>query len=458
MNRNALRTIGRAATSRSTAVRAPATRPSIGRLAGRFSRPMATDLVRRLVYEGLLSDEQAAAVVARRAMFGEPAPVALAAAGAATPSTVSDLLERLGYMTASRLRPSSHARALPKGMLRALWVVPIGESPEGVVVAMVDPTDAHALRELRFHLRRPIDPRAADLDALRAVVYEIDPPGDARSNTRPAPGAVPPAELDAGSWGAGSADIFEREVVGIGKPRERSATPPYGQPVVNGAASAWGRGPGEVSKLEGVTLSLPTSVSARARQGAAVTPKRGNDRPIPLRRRKSVPKVVATQLSAEALHPLAELSHAEDRDAIARMCVKALALVGERAVFFVVKKGVVQGWDGAAATVSLAGLSREALQNLWIPITARSVFREAQERRGRYEGPLTDSSADSILAAAIGGRPTSVLLTAIEVRGRIVAFLYVDNPEDIDGARDRLAELSSAAANALERVLLSQRG
>lgn len=412
-----------------------------------------------MVYEGLLSDEQAAAVVARRAMFGEPAPVALAAVGLATPATVTDLFERLGYMAAARLRPSTHARALPKGLLRTLWVVPIGESPEGVVVAMVDPTDAHALRELRFHLRRAVDPRVADLDALRAVIFEIDPPNtDGRVNTRPAPGAVPPAETETGAWSAGAPDFFEREVVGIVKPRERAVTPPYGQPVVQDAASAWGRGRSELTKLEGVTLSLPSNVANRARAVAPSTPRKGYERPIPLRRKASKPKVVATQVAAEALHPLAELAQVDDRDAIARVCVKALALVGERAVFFVVKKGVVQGWDGAAATVSLAGLSREALQNLWIPITARGVFREAQERGGRYEGPLTDSSADSILAAAIGGRPSLVLLSAIEVRGRTVAFAYVDNPEDVDGARERLIELATAAAAALERVVLSQRG
>lgn len=419
---------------------------------------MATDLVRRLVYEGLLSEEQAEAVVARRALFGEPAPVALAAVGIASAQTVADLFERLGYMPATRLRPSQHARLLPKGMQRTLWVVPIGESPEGVVVAMVDPTDAHALRELRFHLRRPVDARVADLDSLRAVLFEIDPPAEGRINTRPAPGAVPPVDGEPSAWSAGSADLFEREVVGYVKPRERTQTPPYGQPVVQGSASSWGRGQSEVTRLEGVTLSLPNAHGQRARPVSIPTPSKGSDRPIPLRPRPSKPKVVAAAISAEALHPLSELSLADDRDAIARVCVRALSLVGERAVFFVVKKGVVQGWDGAAATPSLAGLSREALQNLWIPITARSVFREAQERSGRYEGPLSDSSADSILAAAIGGRPTSVLLSAVDVRARTVAFLYVDNPEDVSGARERLSELSAAASSALERVLLSSRG
>lgn len=419
---------------------------------------MATDLVRRLVYEGLLSDEQAEAVVARRALFGEPAPVALAAVGIASAQTVADLFERLGYMPATRLRPSQHARLLPKGMQRTLWVVPIGESPEGVVVAMVDPTDAHALRELRFHLRRPIDARVADLDALRAVLFEIDPPAEGRINTRPAPGAVPPADAEPNAWSVGSAELFEREVVGYVKPRERTQTPPYGQPVVQGSASSWGRGQSEVTRLEGVTLALPNAHGHRAKPTPIPTPKKGSDRPIPLRPKAAKPKAAPAALTVEALHPLSELSLAEDRDAIARVCVRALSLVGERAVFFVVKKGVVQGWDGAAATPSLAGLSREALQNLWIPITARSVFREAQERSGHYEGPLTDSSADSILAAAIGGRPTSVLLSAIDVRSRTVAFLYVDNPEDVSGARERLSELSAAASSALERVLLSSRG
>jgi hypothetical protein len=413
-----------------------------------------------MVYEGLLSEEQAAAVVARRAMFGEPAPVALAAVGLVPPAIVTELFERLGYMAATRLQPSIHARSLPKGMMRALWVVPIGESPVGVVVAMVDPTDAHTLRELQFHLRRPIDPRIADLDTLRAVLFEIDPPStDGRVRTRPAPGAVPPAGQETGDWPARAADIdiCEREVVGIVKPRERTVTPPYGQPVVRDTLSAWGRGRSGRTKLESVTFSLPPNTANRTKRFSAPSASRKeDDRPIPFRRKSPRPAVVATQLASEALHPLAELAQVDDRDAIARVCVKALALVGERAVFFVVKKGVVQGWDGAAATASLPGLSREALRNLWIPITARSVFREAQERGGRYEGPLTDSSADHILAAALGGRPSMVLLSAIEIRGRTVAFVYVDNPEDVDGARERLIALASAAASALERIILAQ--
>jgi|LNFM01.1.fsa_nt_gb hypothetical protein len=415
---------------------------------------MATDVVRRLVYEGLLTEAEASAVVARRAMYGEPAPVALVATGSAAAGTLSALFERLGYMPASRLRPSNHARLLPKGLQRTLWVVPIGESPEGVVVAMVDPTDAHALRELRFHLRRAIDPRVAEMDALRAVVFEIDPPAEGKVNTRPAPGGAPPAQGDDAQWSAGSVEVFQREVVGLVRPRERAVTPPYGQPVVQGPNSSWGRGRSDVVKMEDASITLGAT---RARTMVSSTPSRGVDKAIPIRRRSSKSRA-AVELPREALHPLGELKVAEDRDAIARVCVKALSLVGERAVFFVVKKGVVQGWDGACANASLAGLSKEALQNLWIPITSRSVFRTCVEGSGRFEGALTDSSADSIIAAALGGRPSRVVVAAIEVRGRVVAFLYVDNADDVDAARARVGELCAAAADAFERLLLSTRG
>jgi hypothetical protein len=405
-----------------------------------------------LVYEGLLSDELATAVTARRAIYGEPAPVALAAVQALHRSVVAGLFERLGYVSASKLRPSPHIRALPRGMARALWVLPIGESPEGVVVAMVDPTDAHALRELRFHLRRPIDPRCADMDALRAVLFEVDPPTDVRGNTRPAPGAVPPAIEAREQWSSGDATLFAREAVGMVSARERSVTPPYGQPVASGATSAWGRGPSDVVRLDTAAISL----GSKPPRSSLSTPTRGVDRAIPLRppsRRRS-----AVDLPREALQPLAEMKTAEDYDAIARACVRALALVGERAVFFVVKKGVVQGWDGASVGSAIAGLSREALQNLWIPITARSIFREATSQQGVFSGPLSDSSADTIISAAIGGRPAHVIVASVEVRGRVVAFLYVDNPEHVDNARYRVTELTTAAAAAIERLLLTSRG
>jgi hypothetical protein len=420
---------------------------------------MATDLVRRLMYEGLLSEAQASAVVARRAMFGEPAPVALTAVGAVTSATISDLFERLGFMTATRLRPSAHARQLPKGMLRTFWVLPIGESPEGVVVAMVDPTDAHALRELRFHLRRPIDARVTEMDSLRGVIYELDPPADTRQGTRPAPGAVPPADDDA-QWSANPSDAFAREVVGMVKPRERTVTPPYGQPVVQGGASAWGHGRSELVRLDAAPAAIGAFSPTRKRTSQpslAAATMRSSDKPIPLRPRPPKVKPPEPEVAQEALHPLAELGIAQDRDQVAHVCVKALSLVGERAIFFVVKKGVVQGWDGAASMGAVAGLSREALRNLWIPVTSRSVFREANEGRGTYRGPLTDSSADSILAAAIGGRPTSVVVMGVEVRGRVVAFLYVDGFEDLDDAAERMAQLADAAASALERLLLNAR-
>ena len=157
------------------------------------------------------------------------------------------------------------------------------------------------------------------------------------------------------------------------------------------------------------------------------------------------------------MQPLSELNAATDRDQVARICVEALTSLADRAAFFVVKKGVIQGWDGASASPSLAGISKEALRNLWIPQTTRSVFRSAIESGGTFVGQLSESSADSILAATLGGRPMDVIVTVIEVRSRVVGFLYADPYADSEELSFRMRELGSAAAAALERWLLEMR-
>src|SRR5262249_35364119 len=139
---------------------------------------MPIDLARRLALEGLLSDEEFAAVVARRAALGEPVPVVLQLLGLASADRIAGVFDRMGFAPASRLSPAAAIKNLPQGLLRQLWVLPIGDSPTGFVVAMADPTDGHAIAELGFHLRRPIDPRWAPVEALRSVLSQVDPAAD----------------------------------------------------------------------------------------------------------------------------------------------------------------------------------------------------------------------------------------------------------------------------------------
>jgi hypothetical protein len=450
---------------------------------------MATELLKRLSFEGVLTDAELNAVLVRRALFAEPVPVALAAVGLVVKTAIENIIERMGFFAATKLRPSAICRSLPKGLLRSLWALPIGENSETVVVALTDPTDVHAIKELAFHCKREIEPRVADMDQLRSILYEVDPPPEGRQITRPAFGQVSAARdavfADAGDWSAPTEHSLQ-QVVGMVAPRVRSVTPSYGQPVVNLSSTNWSKTPANLVRMDGLAGSaigafvspavagstgpstpnaelVPPAVRSATLRPPAMTsptPARATpDNTIALRTRRitrTPPRPLAAA-GPDAMQPLAELRAATDRDQVARICVHALLPLAERAAFFVVKKGVIQGWDGMSAHASVAGVSRESLRNLWIPQTTRSVFRLAIEAGGTFAGPLSESSADSILAAALGGRPTDVIVQLVEVRSRPVGFLYADPYGNSDELAQRIEALATAAAEALERWLLDTR-
>ena len=61
---------------------------------------MPIDLARRLTMEGLLSDEEFGAVVARLAAFAEPVPVALDALRILRADAIASMFDRMGFAPA----------------------------------------------------------------------------------------------------------------------------------------------------------------------------------------------------------------------------------------------------------------------------------------------------------------------------------------------------------------------
>ncbi len=432
--------------------------------------PMALDLARRLSAEGLLNDDELLALVARRAVYGEPVPIALQALKIAGAQAVEDIFDRMGFAPVRRLKPSAAAKAMPAGLLRALWAVPIGDNEIGSVVAMADPTDAHALAELAYHLKKPVDPRTARLDALRKALDEIDPapvvPGPV---TKPGPAGPAPQEPDytaSPHRRTPSSAALKDNVMSVARrPSSRRNTPAYGSMSVGSApipALGRARAPGPsqrpsrprvINTPSGTIGGVPGPPATRQAPQAAPT---GDEQvPIPLaqkRPRRQTP--TQPPLPKDALHILAELRKADDRDTVARLATRGMLSAARRAAFFVVKRGVVQGWEGATTeTQGSSGFAREALRNLWIPITSQGVFRKTSEEGRLYVGSLGESTADSILAAALGGRPDPVLLHPIVVRGHCVAFLYADNLLEPKGARGRAEEIATLAVETLERLV-----
>src|SRR5262249_9089987 len=142
-------------------------------------------------------------------------------------------------------------------------------------------------------------------------------------------------------------------------------------------------GAGTIGSFSATPSSGSGTISGYRREGTSPTPASGiappapprdSEAPIPLKRTRAR-KTPTPGVPKDALYTLAELRASEDRDTIGRIAAKGMLAVAQRAAFFVVKRGVVQGWEGATVeTVSAPGFSREALRNLWIPVTSTGAF------------------------------------------------------------------------------------
>lgn len=147
---------------------------------------------------------------------------------------------------------------------------------------------------------------------------------------------------------------------------------------------------------------------------------------------------------------LGRLHRSTDRDEVIELAVGATAMVCRRAAFFVIRKSVAQGW-GARGKGVVSG----AIKNVWIPISSPSVLRLAADQKEPYVGPMADTIANGILAAALGGRADEVGVWPIVVRERAVALLYADGP--VAGTARPVDEIVHEVAQAFERIILSEK-
>jgi hypothetical protein len=151
---------------------------------------------------------------------------------------------------------------------------------------------------------------------------------------------------------------------------------------------------------------------------------------------------------AEAL--LASIRAAATRDEAVRLGCQAAAPSARCAVFLGLKRDVLQGRDASGA-----GVSRAAVQRLWIPVKSASVFRDAVANGTRYLGPFGTTSADGVFQAAIGSRGGEVLVQPVLVAGKAVAVLCADGVHE--GGAARIERVARALGEAFERLILSKK-
>ncbi len=428
---------------------------------------MPNDLGTRVAHAGLATREQVARALALVSQGGGSLVPALVAAGVPEEGLV-------GYLLAEGFGPLQDAEALASARPEAAsrlsaeaahgWVaLPLGWTPAGLVVAMADPSDPHAVAELERLVGGPILPTVARLSDLREALRDRygDPPashppravrtpastatrpGSARPSTRPrdtrethpGPAAAPPQR--------GATRTFPRLA-----PREGDAEADHA-PIPLRARVGPRRPPSE-----------QTAPGVRSRRQTAEQVRRNSipsyDRwEFASSRRSSLPPGTRRRASTRSDRPglvslLAQLAQCDGRDEAITLACEAAARLGRSALFLASHRGVLKGRHGVGRDVSL-----EAVRNLWIPLSSDSLLASAARAAERYQGPHGEAPADRLLRSALGAEKAvgSLWLEPVCIGRSTVGLLCVEAPLQAPETADDMAAVAEALADALTRAL-----
>lgn len=146
---------------------------------------------------------------------------------------------------------------------------------------------------------------------------------------------------------------------------------------------------------------------------------------------------------------LSAIRASRDRDEVVDLACQGTLTVSRAAVLLALRKGVLKGWGGAGA-----GISPDAVRNLWIPTSSPSMFRDVVSRREAYHGPSGTAAADGLFRAALGSRGGPVSIQPIIVASKLVAVLAADDVRFGEKGRERVETLARAVSEAFERIIL----
>jgi len=110
-------------------------------------------------------------------------------------------------------------------------------------------------------------------------------------------------------------------------------------------------------------------------------------------------------------------ANAKDRDEIIGLLLDQSKKISTRAAIFILKGDRVTVWKAR-------GMDAE---NIDIMIEPTSIFAEVINKKSYYRGPLLKISGNGPLISLLSGNPQDCCMIPIQLREKIIAFLYVDN-------------------------------
>ena len=143
-----------------------------------------------------------------------------------------------------------------------------------------------------------------------------------------------------------------------------------------------------------------------------------------------------------------ELRKSTNRDEVVRFACHGVATVARCAVFFARRREILKGWDGVGVS-----LSRDAVRNLWLPLSSPSTFRNVVISKQNYYGPPGDSAIDVLFQAIVRSHGGDMLVEPVLLHQRVIALLCADGIGAHDVARERINQITNEVLDAFARLM-----
>ena len=172
--------------------------------------------------------------------------------------------------------------------------------------------------------------------------------------------------------------------------------------------------------------------------------RRGEDRRV-----KAAPEM--TKLSIP--DALRKLHAATARDDVVNVALRAAIQMCRRAVFYIVRKNYVLGWDCAGED-----LEQKLIRTQIYPLNAPSVFTTVYDNPGPFIGKLPRTEANDLLRKSLFKRRGNSMVLPVVLADRVINLIYLDNgPEDdLPEEANELVTFTPHIASAYERIIRSR--
>jgi hypothetical protein len=146
-----------------------------------------------------------------------------------------------------------------------------------------------------------------------------------------------------------------------------------------------------------------------------------------------------------------ELRKSTNRDEVVRFACHGVASVARCAVFLARRREILKGWDGVGIS-----LSRDAVRNLWLPLSSPSMFRNVVISTHPYYGPPGNSAIDVLFQAIVRSHGGELIIRPILLHQRVIALLCADGVDSHETARERIETIANEVVNAFAKLMATK--